>query len=284
MLLDYVKTAFHYLIPKKTLTQFFGFLANINTPWFKNLFIKIFIRIYKVNMTEAQYSNVEDYDTFNQFFTRNLKAEARPLADAAIISPVDGYLGQFGRINEGQIIQAKGRNYSLEALLAGDLNASEALKQGTFATLYLSPNDYHRVHMPIEGTLLQTTYVPGKLFSVQPATTRVIPNLFARNERLICLFDTPVGLMASIMVGATIVGSIGTSWDGLKPRKRILERIDYREQDFAQPSLPQGGEMGYFQMGSTVILLFADVQAVQWSAHLAVDQAVKFGQALVSNR
>lgn len=281
MLLDYVKTFFHYLTPKKTLTWILGSIANIKTPWFKNLFINCFIRIYDVNMAEAQYDTADDYETFNNFFTRYLKPEARPIADTTIISPVDGYLAQFGRIEDGQIIQAKGRQYSLEALLAGDVNACETLKKGAFATLYLSPKDYHRVHMPIEGTLLQTTYVPGKLFSVQPATTRVIPDLFARNERLICLFDTPIGLMASIMVGATIVGSMATSWGGVLPRKKIIERINYRGQDFAQPSLPQGGEMGYFQMGSTVILLFANAQAIQWVDQLTVGQAVKFGQTLV---
>lgn len=281
MLLDYVKTFFHYLTPKKNLTRFVGFLANIRTPWFKNLFIDSFIRTFKVNMSEAQYPNAEDYETFNQFFIRSLKPEARPLTNTTIISPVDGYLAQFGRVNDGQIIQAKNHHYSLDALLAGDINACGMLKQGSFATLYLSPKDYHRVHMPIEGTLLQTTYVPGKLFSVQPATTRVIPNLFARNERLICIFDTPIGLMASIMVGATIVGSMATSWGGVQPRKKTLQRIDYREQNFVQPSLPQGGEMGYFQMGSTVILLFANAQAAQWADHLTPGQAIKFGQALV---
>ncbi|WP_367607572.1 archaetidylserine decarboxylase [Legionella sp. W05-934-2] len=281
MLLDYVKAFFHYLTPKQTLTRLLGFFANIKTTWFKNAFIRIFIRIYGVNMAEALRTDANEYDTFNDFFTRHLKTDARPIADSIIISPVDGYLAQFGRIESGQLIQAKGRHYRLESLLAGDLNAYEALKNGAFATLYLSPKDYHRVHMPVAGTLLQTTYVPGKLFSVQPATTRVIPNLFARNERLICLFDTHLGLMASIMVGATVVGSMATSWGGVLPRKKILERIDYRNQDFAQPSLPQGGEMGHFQMGSTVILLFADVQAAQWAKQLTVGQAVKFGQPLV---
>lgn len=280
MYLDYVKSYFHYLLPKKTLTRLLGYFANVRKPWFKNLFINAFIRIYRVNMAEAKKDNVNEYETFNDFFTRHLKTNTRPLADSAVISPVDGYLAQFGRVDDGQIIQAKGRYYNLEALLAGDLNAYESLKKGAFATLYLSPKDYHRVHMPTAGTLLQTIYVPGSLYSVQPATARVIPNLFARNERLICLFDTPVGLMASIMVGATIVGSIATSWGGVLPRKNMMERIDYREQDFAQPSLPQGGEMGYFQLGSTVILLFANVQAVKWASHLTPGQAVKFGQSL----
>lgn len=281
MISDYLKTWAHYVLPKKALTFLAGMLANVNYPLVKNWLIRRFIQIYKVDMNEAISSDVNDYASFNDFFIRHLKADVRPFSDAPIISPVDGSISELGLIHSGSILQAKGKRYTVEALLDSKELAAH-FHQGSFITLYLSPKDYHRVHMPIEGTLLDTCYIPGKLFSVQPVTVRTIPELFARNERLIACFETPLGLMAMVLVGATIVGTIGTSWEGDVCRRRQKYRTDYREHStHPQPGLPKGGEMGYFKLGSTVILLFANRENAQWLSELHAGQSIKLGQALV---
>lgn len=270
---DYLKCLLQYSLPKKTLTTLCGILANSTHPAIKNPLIRAFIRQYNVDMSEAKEENPEYYATFNDFFIRHLKPNVRPIADNKIISPVDGYISEIGAIHEGSLIQAKGRDYSVEALLTSE---GASFKDGLFATLYLSPSDYHRVHMPLAGTLKEMIYVPGALFSVQPATTRRIPNLFARNERLVVFFDTDVGLMAMVLVGATIVGAIGTSWQG-----DIKRRSKPQKTTYAKPKLlRQADEMGYFKLGSTVILLFADRKRVRWQEGLCSGDKIRFGQEL----
>ena len=275
MLKDYVKTAPQFLLPKKTLTQWVGLLANIKTPGIKNRLIRLFIEKYNVDMSEAQKEDPEDFVNFNEFFIRYLKPELRPLAKAKVVSPVDGALSEFGLINEGQIIQAKGHYYTVNELLAGEEQLSQHFMRGSFATFYLSPKDYHRIHMPMDALLTKMVYVPGKLFSVQPATVRIIPQLFARNERLVAFFDTAQGFMAMVLVGATIVGAIGTRWQGEMKRSRGKQSFDFTEKDI---HAQQGEEMGYFKLGSTVVLLFSEKQ--HWHQALQVGSPVRYGQAL----
>lgn len=273
---DYIKTAPQFIIPKRALNAFAHFMANIKIPLVKNHLIRNFIHDYNVNMSEAQQESIEHYACFNDFFIRHLKPECRPIADAGIISPVDGAISEIGSITAGKILQAKGRDYTVSELLASD-KLSAQFEHGRFATLYLSPKDYHRVHMPIEATLKEMIYVPGKLFSVQPTTARVIPRLFARNERLVVFFDTAVGPMAMVLVGAAIVGAIGTSWHGDIRRGR--KRVHFAYHD-ANTLLQKAAEMGYFKLGSTVILLFADSQRMQWNSSLHAGGKIRFGEAL----
>ena len=273
---DYYKALFQYILPKRALTSLAGFLANIKIPVIKNYLIRYFIRKYDVNMSEASEENLDNYLDFNAFFIRHLKPECRPVADADIVSPVDGYVSEIGNINAGTLIQAKGRYYSVHELLACENEQSSLFDAGVFATLYLSPQDYHRVHMPIDATLKEMIYVPGKLFSVQPATARMVPKLFARNERLVVFFDTSVGPMAMVLVGATIVGAIGTSWHGDMVRSHKRSQTVYSEG----ASLQQAAEMGYFKLGSTVILLFANNKRVQWQQGLHAGDKISFGEAL----
>lgn len=275
---DRFKALVQYLLPKHALTTFAGCLANVKSPAIKNYLIRYFIAKYNINMQEAAEENPENYLDFNSFFIRHLKPDSRPISPAGVISPVDGYISEIGCLNAGTIVQAKGRDYSVHQLLACKKELSSQFNAGLFATLYLSPQDYHRVHMPMDATLKNMIYVPGKLFSVQPATTRTIPNLFARNERLVVFFETPVGLMAMVLVGATIVGAIGTSWHGDIRRNRKSQQFDYPEL----PLLKQGEEMGYFKLGSTVILLFADKQRVQWQENLHTGDKIRLGDVLGS--
>jgi len=274
---DYIKTFPQYIIPKQALTTFAGLMANITTPAIKNHLIQNFIKKYDVNMSEAKEENPLAYACFNDFFVRHLKSEARPIADANIVSPVDGVVSELGRIEQGQILQAKGRYYTVDEFLACDPMISKQFINGRFATLYLSPKDYHRIHMPVAATLRSMIYVPGKLFSVQPTTARVVPRLFARNERLVIFFDTEVGLMAMVLVGATIVGAIGTSWHGDIKRSRQNQYFDYSSKPI---HLNKGDEMGYFKLGSTVVLLFADSQNVEWLEKIHAGDAIKYGQDL----
>jgi phosphatidylserine decarboxylase len=275
MSLDLIKTVPQYVIPKQGLTVFAGCMANVKNPRVKNYLIERFIKKYQVNMSEALIEDPRAYACFNDFFIRHLKPECRPITQADIISPVDGSVSELGRIEEGQIVQAKGREYSVEELLACDKECAKQFVHGRFATLYLSPKDYHRVHMPIDAELLSMTYIPGSLFSVQPTTARVVPKLFARNERLVVNFETKVGLMAMVMVGATIVGAIGTAWHG--DLKRAKNRISF---DYFQHRLNKADEMGYFKLGSTVVLLFANGEKVNWSDRLQAGSAIRFGEAL----
>lgn len=280
MLSDYIKTIPHYLLPKKALTVFAGACANVKTSWIKNYLIRNFIRDYKVNMNEALVEHPEDYSCFNDFFIRQLKPGCRPMADADVVSPVDGCVSEIGAIHKGMLIQAKKRDYTVQDLLACDPDMSAQFEQGRFATLYLSPKDYHRVHMPIAGTLSHTIHVPGKLFSVQPLTARTIPQLFARNERLVMFFDTELGPMAMVMVGATVVGAIGTSWQGDLVRPKTPELLDYTQDQSGPKHLQKGEEVGYFKLGSTVILLFADGKQVEWDSTLKAGESICLGQKL----
>lgn len=230
-------------------------------------------------MHEALVEDPTAYKTFNDFFIRSLKPECRPLADADIISPVDGCISELGRISEGKIIQAKGLNYTVTELLGGKNDVAAPYAQGQFATLYLSPKDYHRVHMPLNADLLSMTYVPGALFSVRPATAASIPKLFARNERLIIFFDTAIGPMAMVLVGATIVGAIGTSWHGDVLRSSEQTQFLYHA-DSMSTERKKGEEAGYFKLGSTVILLFAEGSKMQWHHDLQAGSPIQFGMAL----
>lgn len=279
---DHWKILLHYCLPKQALTCFAGRMANLRTPFIKNYLITRFVRKYGVNMSEAFEENPLKYACFNDFFIRHLKPEVRPLAQASIVSPVDGSVSELGRIAEGQILQAKGHYYTVEELLACDKDVSREFLDGTFATFYLSPKDYHRIHLPINATLRNMIYVPGKLFSVQPATVRAIPQLFARNERLVVFFDTALGLMAMVLVGATIVGAIGTSWHGDVGRKKNAEHFDYQRDE--PLSFLQGDEMGYFKLGSTVVLLFADGLKMQWLDEIKTGSRVQYGQAIGTSK
>lgn len=279
---DHLKTLPQYIIPKRALTTFAGCMANIKIPVVKNYLIRDFVQKYAVNMQEAREEVIENYACFNDFFIRKLKPACRPIADADIISPVDGCISEIGAITAGKLLQAKGHDYTVSELLACDDVRAAQFDQGRFATLYLSPKDYHRVHMPINATLTDMIYVPGRLFSVQPTTARVVPKLFARNERLVVFFDTPAGPMAMVLVGATIVGAIGTSWHGDIRRGRKQKQFIYSNGQDINTVLEKAAEMGYFKLGSTVILLFADGQRVQWKDTLQAGNAIRFGEALGS--
>lgn len=276
---DFLKTVPQYLLPKRGLTAFAGCMAEVRNPKIKNLLIEQFIKKYKVNMSEALIEDPKAYSCFNDFFIRRLKPESRPLACADIISPVDGYVSEIGPIIEGQLIQAKGKNYTVNELLGTTKNTNPRFDQGQFATLYLSPKDYHRVHMPMTGTLTSMNYIPGALFSVQPTTARVIPKLFARNERLVVHFETEVGPMIMVFVGATVVGAIGTTWHGDIKRIKNSIAFDYTK-DQAPQLFKQGDEIGYFKLGSTVVLLFAKGASMQWNASLSAGKPIQFGQEL----
>ena len=244
-----------YFIPKQALTAFAGWVAGHERGWVTTEIIRRFVRKYSVNMDEALDSNIASYASFNDFFTRALKPGARPLAQADLICPVDGAISQFGPISGDQIFQAKGHRYSTTALVGGDMALAEQFKDGSFATLYLSPSDYHRIHMPCDGRLVQMIYVPGDLFSVNPTTARGVPGLFARNERVVCVFESARGPFVLVLVGATIVGSMATSWHGLvnPPRLPSVKTWNYVDQ---KVELKQGDEMGRFLLGSTVVMLF----------------------------
>ncbi len=244
-----------YLLPKQALTSFAGFVASAERGRVTTELIRWFVGKYGVNMDEAAEPDITAYRSFNDFFTRALKPGARPLAAADLICPVDGAISQFGKVANDQIFQAKGHHYSTTALVGGDAALAERFRQGSFATIYLSPRDYHRIHMPCAGRLQRMIYVPGDLFSVNPATARGVPGLFARNERVVCIFDTALGPMALVLVGATIVGSMATTWHGVVNRSRqgTVREWNYADQEI---NLAQGEEMGRFLLGSTVVLLF----------------------------
>ncbi|STY31773.1 phosphatidylserine decarboxylase [Legionella wadsworthii] len=281
MSLDLIKTLPQYLLPKHGLTFLAGCLAEVKHIKVKNYIIKRFINKYEVNMSEAMIEDPTAYPSFNDFFIRHLKPGSRPIAQADIISPVDGSVSEIGSIEQGQLIQAKGHNYSLSDLLACNNEVAAQFIHGHFATLYLSPKDYHRVHMPMDASISSMTYIPGALFSVQPSTVRVVPRLFARNERLVIFFSTKVGPMAMVMVGATIVGAIGTSWHG--DIKRSKNRIDFEyNQEKQQEVMAQGDEMGYFKLGSTVVLLFANDAPVHWNSDLKTGSKIRVGEAIGS--
>nr|WP_231402839.1 archaetidylserine decarboxylase [Caenimonas aquaedulcis] len=244
-----------YLLPKRWLTVFAGWVASWHGGPITHRIIRNFIRKYGVNMEEAADPRVESYASFNEFFTRPLKEGARPIADAPFVCPVDAAISQFGPIEHDQIFQAKGHSYSTRALVGGDQALAHQFNHGHFATLYLAPKDYHRIHMPCEGRLTRMIYIPGDLFSVNPLTARHVPSLFARNERVVCVFDTAFGPFVNVLVGATIVGSVETVWHGVvnPPRTRDIREWRYDDQNIV---LAKGAEMGRFLLGSTVVMLF----------------------------
>nr|WP_305089034.1 archaetidylserine decarboxylase [Massilia sp. YIM B04103] len=244
-----------YLLPKTALTNFAGRVAGAKGGAMTTRLIRWFVGKYDVNMAEAANPDIASYHSFNDFFTRALKPGARPLAEADLVCPVDGRISQFGAIEDDQIFQAKGHKFSTTALVGGDRALAAHFQHGSFANLYLSPRDYHRIHMPCDGKLTRMIYVPGELFSVNPTTARGIPGLFARNERVVCVFDTAFGPFVMTLVGATIVGSMATVWHGVvnPPRQPDVCEWTYADQNIV---LKKGEELGRFLLGSTVVMLF----------------------------
>ncbi len=268
-----------YLIPKQALTVLAGKLASKEAGGLTTSVIRWFVGRYNVNMAEAANPDIASYKSFNEFFTRPLKDGARPQAEAAFISPVDGAISQFGPIERDQIFQAKGHSYSTTALVGGDRELAAQFENGSFATLYLSPRDYHRIHMPCDGKLTRMIYVPGELFSVNPTTARGVPGLFARNERVVCVFESAFGPFVLTLVGATIVGSMATVWHGMvnPPRPGVVREWRYDEQNIM---LKKGDEMGRFLLGSTVVMLFPKKNLVfnpDWSPTRAIRMGEKMG-------
>lgn len=271
-----------YLLPHHALSRLIGCLANCQHPVIKNPLIRAFIKRYRVDMELAERKQAEDYLHFNDFFTRSLVDGARPIndSDAGIVCPADGAISQLGTIRHGRIFQAKGQDFSLAELLGGDTERACPFQDGQFATVYLSPRDYHRVHMPLGGTLKEMIYVPGKLFSVNQTTAENVPGLFARNERVVCIFDTEAGPMALVLVGAMIVASVETVWAGeVAPARRRLQTFNY-DPDTREPiKLAKGEEMGRFKLGSTAIVLFGPGVA-QWREGLHSGSPVQMGELM----
>ena len=278
-----LKVAFQYVMPQLYLTQLAGWFAKQKWGAVTHFVIKLFAKKYNVDMSEAKKENFSDYESFNQFFIRELKDGARKINEnpTALCLPADGHVSQIGHIDDELLLQAKGHFFSLSDLLAGDEELVNTFKNGEFATIYLSPRDYHRVHMPCDATLRKMIYVPGALFSVNPFLAEHVPNLFARNERVICLFDTEFGPMVQILVGATITASMSTVWAGVinPPRADEVKVWTYQEENAVK--LTKGQEMGAFQLGSTVINLFP-ANRVTLAEHLQVDEPVRVGEMLAT--
>ncbi len=267
-----------YVMPKQAMTALGGLIAGARGGPITQAIIRRFVKRFGVNMLEAAQADIGAYATFNEFFTRALAPSARPIAQADWVCPVDGAISAFGAIERDQIFQAKGHRYSSAALLGGDTGLAAQFNDGHFATLYLSPKDYHRIHMPCAGRLVRMIHVPGELFSVNPATAQAVPGLFARNERVVCIFETQLGLLALVLVGATIVGSMATVWHGVinPPRSGLLREWSYAHQELR---LAQGDEMGRFLLGSTVVMLWPKL-ALQFNAEWQPRGAVRLGQAM----
>ena len=272
-----------YLFPKQALTSFAGFVASRERGWVTTEIIRRFVAKYQVNMDEALNPDIASYTTFNDFFTRALKPGVRPLANVDLVSPVDGAISQFGAIEKDQIFQAKGHHYSTTALVGGDAALAAHYQDGHFATLYLSPRDYHRIHMPCDGRLTRMIYVPGELFSVNPVTARGVPGLFARNERVVCVFESARGPFVLVLVGATIVGSMATVWHGVvnPPRGKTVRQWDYPNEPTSAIRLKQGEEMGRFLLGSTVVMLFPK-GPLQFNAEWAPGREIRLGEAMAT--
>ena len=274
-----------YLLPQHALSRLAWYVTRSRNVIFKNFLIESFMRGFHPDMSDAQEQNPTAYGSFNEFFTRALRPEARPIdPDPRIIaSPVDGTISAIGRIAGSELIQAKGRSYSLAALLAGSGERAERFADGAFATVYLAPFNYHRIHMPAAGTLTAARYVPGRPFSVNATTAASVARLFARNERIVCVFDDGPASFAVVMVGALFVGSMSTSWHGDVTPTRQRQKRELESLCAADLRLPKGAELGRFNMGSTVILLFPKDQ-VNWLPGLAAGSAIKVGQALARRR
>ncbi|GAA5315737.1 MAG: hypothetical protein AseanaTS_09420 [Candidatus Pelagadaptatus aseana] len=269
-----------YLLPQHALSRAAGWLANTSIAWIKNPFTRWFVNRYDIDMSEAAQSDPCAYRSFNDFFTRALKDGARPIdsANNTVVFPADGAISQLGNIQHGRVFQAKGQDYSLIELLGGDAETAKPFQDGKFATVYLSPRDYHRVHMPLTGTLKSMIHVPGDLFSVNDVTAENVPRLFSRNERAVCLFDTEAGPMAVILVGAMIVASIETVWAGqVAPVAKTVTTTHYGNQPVIK--LEKGEEMGRFKLGSTAIVLFGP-DAMNWQKSLETGSPTRMGEAM----
>lgn len=281
MILDYLKAGLIYILPHHLISRGVYFLTRLEGRLVAPA-IRLFSRVFKVNLAEAANPDPASYQTFNAFFTRALKADARPIAaqdnNAVFVSPVDGAISQVGAIKEGRIFQAKGHEYSALELLGGNEGHAKPFMNGQFITIYLSPRDYHRIHMPIAGKLTDQVYVPGRLYSVAGHTVRTVPRIFARNERVVALFDTEFGKMAMVLVGAINVAAIETVWDGLitPPNGKSITVKDYQDKLI---ELAKGEEMGRFNMGSTVVLLM-EKGDMQWDRDCVADRPVKLGESL----
>lgn len=275
-----LKVLTQYIIPKQAITALAGKLAQAEAGKLTTAVIRWFVQRYQVNLAEAEQSDITDYKSFNEFFTRPLRAGARPLAKAEFVCPVDGAISQFGDIKADQIYQAKGHQYSTLAMLAGDTKLAKQFENGHFTTLYLSPKDYHRIHMPCAATLKSMTYVPGDLFSVNPLTAQNVPGLFARNERVICEFDSIHGTFVLILVGATIVGSMATTWHGVvnPPRVGRVTTWTYEDQTI---EFKQGEEMGRFLLGSTVVMLFPK-DTLKFNSNWKPTKSIQLGEKMAS--
>jgi len=280
---DRLFIALQYVLPQHLVTAFIHWLARVQNGMVRSALIKGFLKLYpQVDLSEAERTQVAQYASFNDFFTRALRAEARPIhaAETALVSPVDGRVSQAGTIEEGHLLQAKGHSYSVEALL-GSAARAEPFRGGRFATLYLAPFNYHRIHMPVDGKLREAVHVPGALFSVNQVTAENVPGLFARNERVVCLFDTPHGPLAMVLVGALFVGSVSVVWQGgevtpANPRPQYPTPLPLPSP---APALAKGEEMGRFNMGSTVILLLPPGMA-EWEANVVAGQALRLGERI----
>jgi phosphatidylserine decarboxylase len=269
-----------YLLPKRVLTTLAGSVADLRGGAFTHALIRRFVAQYGVDMSEAADPRIESYATFNEFFTRALRDGLRPIAAAPFVCPVDAAVSQFGPIEHDQIFQAKGHSYSTRALVGGDQALAHQFDHGHFATLYLAPRDYHRIHMPCDGRLKRMIYVPGDLFSVNPLTARHVPGLFARNERVVCVFDTACGPLVNVLVGATIVGSMATVWHGVvnPPRTRTIREWRYDDDEIL---LAKGAEMGRFLLGSTVVMLFPK-NVLTFVPDWAPSRAVRLGEPMAT--
>lgn len=269
-----------YILPHHLISRIMGRLTHSQNKTWKNFLIRLAIRTYKINVNEALEQDLNAYASFNHFFTRALNPESRPIADRknAVASPADGTVSQAGKITRGKIFQAKGKNFTAIDLLGGDQERAKPFENGEFATIYLSPKDYHRLHMPLAGTLKEMVHIPGRLFSVNAATTNSIPGLFARNERVTALFETEVGPMALVLVGAINVASIETVWDGVitPPSAREVRSWQY---PYNPPFLKRGEEMGRFNMGSTIIVLFGN-NKINWESNLVAGKSVNMGELI----
>jgi phosphatidylserine decarboxylase len=272
--------AMQHVLPQHAISRMVYRAARSRRPLLKNRLIHAFLRMFAIDMSEAREPDPRRYPSFNEFFTRELRDGVRPLASEpdAIVSPVDGTVSAAGTMSGSTLIQAKGRSYTLEGLLAGAASWAERFRDGSYATLYLAPCNYHRVHLPLDATLTEAWYVPGRLFSVNAATTLAVTGLFTRNERVVCLFDTAAGPMAEILVGALNVGSLSTVWHGeVTPgARRVVTRLP---GPAASVALPRGAEMGRFNMGSTVIVLFGPGR-MSWDAGLVAGRAVRMGERI----
>ncbi|MEE4246538.1 MAG: archaetidylserine decarboxylase [Kangiellaceae bacterium] len=279
--IDHLKTIPQYFIPQHGLSVLAGKLADRSDIPSKTWVIKKFAEHYKVDMSLAVEPDLEQYATFNDFFTRAIKPDVRPICDDkdTLACPVDGAISQFGKIEDGRVVQAKGHSYTVKELLGGDEKLAEQFADGEFCTIYLSPRDYHRYHMPIDGDLTKMIHVPGKLFSVNPLTARTVPRLFARNERVVAMFDTDFGPLAYVAVGATIVGSMEMAWSGVvtPPTRSDIAVTDYKKGDV---SIKRGDEVGRFRLGSTVIMLLPKGN-YQWDESIKNEASTVLGQPLI---